>query len=700
MTFILYADKNKLVVRKRGPVTSGSVNVYPVRFEFSADWDGLTRTAVFQADGEPVSVLLDDTGECSIPWETLAKHGVRLRAGVYGTKGGDVVLPTIWADLGEILQGVAMPDGGTYPPTPELWEQALAGKGDGLSYDGLNLSLLAGDKPLSSVQIVGGGEGGVVPVPGPQGPEGPPGPAGPKGDKGDTGPRGPAGPAGAAGKDGAAGPAGPQGPKGDDGDTPYIGSNGNWWIGETDTGVSAAGSGEGGGVQGPPGPKGDKGDPGEQGPKGDQGEPGPAGPEGPQGVQGIQGVPGEQGPAGEAGPAGPKGDTGEQGPPGPAGSDGTPGPGVAAGGTSGQILTKASAEDYDTHWIDPPTGGTSDAAFLVKAPIGTIVAWGGTADNIPSGWVICDGQNGTPDLRGKFILGSSDAHVVGETGGSETVTLKDAEIPKHRHTIPDSPHGSYLTTNTGGSPVYPYQSGVLTKQTGLSGGGQPHNNMPPYYTLIYIMKITADATDGVTESQMNTAIATAVADKMDKFEVGSSLELTANARTAGGRMEVKTPVKTVLTQAEFDALPEIERNKGLYVISDGSGSGGSSGGVTNNVYSEEETLIGTWMGKPLYRRVLSHVFDDDQSHDIIRLPSDIVEFLRIEAMYYNADSVMFSLPFINGAPDPPFVLTVSTTINHSVYGNNVSFHRMGSSSILAVGRKARVIIEYTKEATS
>ena len=353
MTFILYADKNKLVVRKRGPVTSGSVNVYPVRFEFSADWDGLTRTAVFQADGEPVSVLLDDTGECSIPWETLAKHGVRLRAGVYGTKGGDVVLPTIWADLGEVLQGVAMPDGGTYPPTPELWEQALARKGDGLSYDGLNLSLLAGDKPLSSVQIVGGGEGGVVPVPGPQGPEGPPGP---KGDKGDTGPRGPAGPAGAAGKDGAAGPAGPQGPKGDDGDTPYIGSNGNWWIGETDTGVSAAGSGEGGGVQGPPGPKGDKGDPGEQGPKGDQGEPGPAGPEGPQGVQGIQGVPGEQGPAGEAGPAGPKGDTGEQGPPGPAGSDATI--------TAGDGLTKEGG----TISVDTPVRGVMTQAEYDALP--------------------------------------------------------------------------------------------------------------------------------------------------------------------------------------------------------------------------------------------------------------------------------------------------------------------------------------------
>ena len=132
-TFILYAEKNKLTVRKRGPVTSGSANVYPVQFEFSGDWDGLARTAVFQADGDPVSVLLDDSNRCGIPWETLVKHGVRLRAGVYGTKGGDTVLPTIWADLGEILQGVTMPDGGTYPPTPELWEQALAGKGDKLA---------------------------------------------------------------------------------------------------------------------------------------------------------------------------------------------------------------------------------------------------------------------------------------------------------------------------------------------------------------------------------------------------------------------------------------------------------------------------------------------------------------------------------------------------------------------------------------
>lgn len=78
--FRLQADKTKLALRQREQLTSGSVNVYPVRFEFSPDWDGLTRTAVFKAGSESRSVLLDESGACSIPWEVLAKPNVLLEA--------------------------------------------------------------------------------------------------------------------------------------------------------------------------------------------------------------------------------------------------------------------------------------------------------------------------------------------------------------------------------------------------------------------------------------------------------------------------------------------------------------------------------------------------------------------------------------------------------------------------------------------
>lgn len=160
--FVLCAEKNKLTVRQREQVTSGSVNVYPVRFKFSPEWEGLSRTACFRSGAQVVSVLLDDSGECTVPWEVIdpGDKGKRLYAGVYGSRGSTVVLPTVWADLGVILEGVGL-GANARPPAPDLWEQALESKGDGLAYDGLNLSLTAGDKPLSTVQIAGGEGGGV-----------------------------------------------------------------------------------------------------------------------------------------------------------------------------------------------------------------------------------------------------------------------------------------------------------------------------------------------------------------------------------------------------------------------------------------------------------------------------------------------------------------------------------------------------------
>lgn len=233
--FLLQAEKNKLSLLEREAVTSGSVNAYAAKFDFSEAWEGLNKTAVFQAGCASREVLLGPEGACVVPWEVLRVPGYQLKAGVCGKQGGEVVLPTVWADLGVILEGV--PAGGSPPPTPELWEQELARKGDGLSYtEEGELGLYSGDKLLSAVPVSGGGGG-----PGEQGPPGP---------QGEPGPQGPEGPPG---------PAGEQGPPGPEG------------------------------IQGPAGEQGPKGDPGEPGPQGPQGEPGTAGPPGAEGTPGPQG---------------------------------------------------------------------------------------------------------------------------------------------------------------------------------------------------------------------------------------------------------------------------------------------------------------------------------------------------------------------------------------------------------------------------
>ena len=141
---------------------------------------------------------------------------------------------------------------------------------------------------------------------------------------------------------------------GDNGLTPFIGANGNWWIGETDTGVQAEGR------EGPAGPQGEPGRDGATGSQGPQGERGPAGEtgaQGPMGPQGIQGQKGDKGDPGADGQTGPKGDTGDTGPQGPAGQDGAPGKDGSPG------YTPQRGTDY---WTD------ADKAEIVQDVLGEV----------------------------------------------------------------------------------------------------------------------------------------------------------------------------------------------------------------------------------------------------------------------------------------------------------------------------------------
>lgn len=136
-------------------------------------------------------------------------------------------------------------------------------------------------------------------------------------------------------------------------------------------------------------------------------------------------------------------------------------------------------------WKKIVTEDTVAEAISSTITSGMILMWSGAADKIPSGWLLCNGTSGTPDLRNRFIVGAGDEYAVGNTGGAKEVTLTTAEIPSHTHTYYISTQGD--TTNPATSNRR-YATGSEEATTETTGGGEAHENRPPYYALCYIMK--------------------------------------------------------------------------------------------------------------------------------------------------------------------------------------------------------------------
>lgn len=101
--------------------TSGMVGA-KIAFQFSEEWNGLTKTAVFKTDGVQKDVL-NVTDVCIIPHECFENAGERLVVGVYGTNGNDVVIPTVYANLGRIKQGADPSGDESTEPSLPVWAQ-------------------------------------------------------------------------------------------------------------------------------------------------------------------------------------------------------------------------------------------------------------------------------------------------------------------------------------------------------------------------------------------------------------------------------------------------------------------------------------------------------------------------------------------------------------------------------------------------
>jgi hypothetical protein len=140
-------------------------------------------------------------------------------------------------------------------------------------------------------------------------------------------------------------------------------------------------------------------------------------------------------------------------------------------------------------------------------PSGMIALWSGSVASVPSGWYLCNGSNGTPDLRDRFVVGAGSTYAVAATGGSAnaivvahthtaTSTVTD---PGHSHSFSSSlilgtsTDGNTGTVSGGGNAgaltIVSNTTGITVATTNASSGSSGTNaNLPPYYALAYIMK--------------------------------------------------------------------------------------------------------------------------------------------------------------------------------------------------------------------
>ncbi len=125
----------------------------------------------------------------------------------------------------------------------------------------------------------------------------------------------------------------------------------------------------------------------------------------------------------------------------------------------------------------------------VGAPVprGGIIIWSGKVSAIPSGWLLCNGSNGTPNLTDRFVIhadsDSGGTNDVGDTGGAKTHTLITSEMPAHKHTWT-----TFSSGGGGGAEVHNQSQTPTVRDTSTVGGGGAHNNRDKFYALAYIMK--------------------------------------------------------------------------------------------------------------------------------------------------------------------------------------------------------------------
>lgn len=178
--------------------------------------------------------------------------------------------------------------------------------------------------------------------------------------------------------------------------------------------------------------------------------------------------------------------------------------------TNSPALTGTPTAPTATAGTNTTQIATTAFALANGVPSGCILLWSGSIASIPSGWVLCNGSSGTPDLRNRFVVGAGSTYAVAATGGSA-----DATLVSHTHTFSgttgsmnrNNPHSHVYPGHLNGGGGNPggdlngldnygyrtYDTDVnhehsFSGTTASSGSSATNANLPPYYALAYIMK--------------------------------------------------------------------------------------------------------------------------------------------------------------------------------------------------------------------
>lgn len=150
-----------------------------------------------------------------------------------------------------------------------------------------------------------------------------------------------------------------------------------------------------------------------------------------------------------------------------------------------------------------------------SVPSGSIIPWYGNLADIPDGFALCNGTNGTPDLRDRFLVGAGSSYALSATGGADTVMLTGTQVGNHYHTFGVDVSnnsgfflsrgvGNYVTPSVPSGVRWQYWNGsgsdahmrdrgsgenLVTSNSIATAAQEAHENRPPFYALYYIMKL-------------------------------------------------------------------------------------------------------------------------------------------------------------------------------------------------------------------